>query len=126
MTVILHEDVPLEVAVEVVRAIDFWEEACSCELFVDEGEVGLGAIIVVLPAPPEMARHYAGMANKAGSTVGVYIDFKAPNVPRVIAHEFGHALGLPHNSDIESVMYFMALPGEFFAKDEDVANIPAH
>lgn len=112
------------------RALSFWasvvemswheEESRACAIQVVDGELALFG-------PAEVAR-----AQFPGTTVFQgWVAFN-PSVSRsadalflTAVHELGHVLGLRHNSNASSVMYFLALDGPVFLDSADLAALAA-
>jgi predicted Zn-dependent protease len=65
--------------------------------------------------------HYS--SSESGQSIDVYQFEDRAKLVRVLAHEFGHALGLDHNDDPSSVMYYINEGGAIRLSDADVESL---
>jgi predicted Zn-dependent protease len=65
--------------------------------------------------------HYS--SSEAGQSIDVYQFEDRAKLVRVLAHEFGHALGLDHNDEPSSVMYYINEGEAIRLSDADVESL---
>lgn len=61
--------------------------------------------------------------NALGAKIDIYEYSDQDKLVRVLAHEFGHSLGLPHNSNPESIMYELNQSTNMVPTKEDLADL---
>jgi len=63
--------------------------------------------------------------DKAGERINVFEFIGTDQLERVLAHEFGHALGLEHNSDPKAIMYEKNESGSLTPTQADLTSLRA-
>lgn len=64
-------------------------------------------------------------SNEKGERINIYEFSDASSLSRVMAHEFGHALGLNHNDNTNSIMYYLNSSRNFSLTVEDLRDLKA-
>lgn len=63
------------------------------------------------------------ISNSQGTKINVYEFTNREALVRVLAHELGHALGMDHNENPESIMYYLNKDTAMVASTDDVADL---
>ncbi|MDB5266466.1 MAG: hypothetical protein JWN89_281 [Parcubacteria group bacterium] len=63
------------------------------------------------------------ISDEAGRSINIYEFTTRPELVRVLAHEFGHALGLDHNANPDSIMYYLNQSENGVPTAEDTASL---
>ncbi|MES2214229.1 MAG: matrixin family metalloprotease [Patescibacteria group bacterium] len=63
--------------------------------------------------------------DEAGQRINIYEFTSRAELVRVLAHELGHALGLDHNSNPDSIMYYLNQSENGALTPEDSADLEA-
>jgi hypothetical protein len=63
------------------------------------------------------------VADSSGKSIDIYEFIGASQLERVLAHEFGHAIGLGHNDDPASIMYAENESGNLAPTADDLAAL---
>ena len=64
-------------------------------------------------------------SDQSGEKITIYEFPNRTTLVRVLAHEFGHALGLDHNSNQNSIMYYLNSSKNFVPTKEDISALKA-
>lgn len=65
------------------------------------------------------------LRDESGSRIQIYEFTDRKELVRVLAHEFGHALGIEHNENPASIMYSYNISGSLTLSEEDKAALAA-
>jgi hypothetical protein len=63
------------------------------------------------------------ISDEEGTRINIYEFTDQTELRRVLAHEFGHALGLDHTENPDSIMYSYNIGTKFVLSEEDVAEL---
>jgi hypothetical protein len=117
-------------AVEFARAMTFWasilemnwheEDNRACAIQVVDGDPGL-----FRPAEAARAQFPGTPAFQGWIAFNSRVSLPSNDLFLIAVHELGHVLGLPHSSNVSSVMYFLALDGPVFLDSADLAALAA-
>lgn len=106
-------------------AVNFYEEtnldACSVRI-INGGPDILNHAIVARSQITEWA-HFQG---KIAVSPGVGTEMSSAAIYGAAVHELGHMLGLKHNANIRSVMYFLDLEGTEVLDSKDISDCAHH
>jgi matrixin len=116
------------------RALTFWNTVLDAHFY---AETNLNACSVrIINGGPDILNH----AIVARSQITEWVDFQgkiavdpraakdmnSAEIYGAAVHELGHMLGLRHNANIHSVMYFLDLDGTEGLDSKDVSDLRAH
>jgi hypothetical protein len=112
-------------------ALSFWAtivdmkwhrvEDTTCALQILDGDADLFRSAVVARAQFPRASSFQGWI-----AFNPAISMSAPELFVTAVHEFGHVLGLPHNADPSSVMYFLRTQGPVVLDEDDLSALARH
>jgi hypothetical protein len=116
------------------RAVRYWNTVLAANFYEDKN---LGACSVrIINGGPDILNHamvarsqiieWVNFQGKIAVDPGAAKEMNSAEIYGAAVHELGHMLGLKHNANIHSVMYFLDLDGTEGLDSKDVSDLRAH
>jgi hypothetical protein len=116
------------------RRSRFWNTVLDAYFY---EETNLNACVVrIINGGPDIMNHamvarsqiteLANFLGKIAVSPGAATETSSAEMYGAAVHELGHMLGLKHNTNIHSVMYFLDLDGNESLDSKDVSDLRAH
>lgn len=116
------------------RALNFWNGVLAANLY-EETDLTVCSVRII-DGDPEIFDHsaaarsqvsdWANFAGKIAVSPGAAREMSSAEIYATAVHEMGHMLGLRHNSNIHSVMYFLDIDGSEVLDAEDILALSRH
>ena len=110
-------------AKEITEAIWAWNDAVGCEVLEWPKECTQNCVYVQTNFSHENFTELVWSPELLITRAYVSLDANGSLMRRVVTHELGHVLGLNHNEDPMTVMFFMALSSAWELSDGDVETL---
>ncbi len=113
------------------RALGFWNTVLAAN-FHEEADLNVCAVRIIDGGPDifnagTVARaqltSWTGFGGKIAVSSAAAKQMSSAEIYGAAVHELGHMLGLKHNANIHSVMYFLDIEGTEFLDNNDVSDL---